>query len=119
LIERLDWNDFKARGVAACSRNRDAGKDGQVVLAHCIQPNTIRHWNSMREGIKMAAEKRAASPAASLTNAPGAFGIAPERLADIAVEVERLCGVVRAAAPQLDFNDEPSAFAATLNDKAR
>jgi hypothetical protein len=67
----------------------------------------------------MAVEKGAASPATSLMNAPGAAGIAPARLADIAIEVERLCGVVRAAAPQLDFNDEPSLFAATLNNKAR
>jgi hypothetical protein len=67
----------------------------------------------------MAIEKNAASPAASLMNAPGASGIVGERLADIAIEVERLCGVVRAAAPQLDFNDEPSLFAATLNNNAR
>jgi hypothetical protein len=66
----------------------------------------------------MADEKSAASPAASLLKAPGAVGIAPERLPDIAVEVERLSGVVRAAAPQLGFNDEPSLFAATLNNKA-
>jgi len=67
----------------------------------------------------MGAEKSAHSPAASLMHAPGASGIAPERLADIAIEVERLSGVVRRAAPQLDFNDEPSVFAATLNNKAR
>ena len=67
----------------------------------------------------MAVEEDAASPATSLMKAPGASGIAPARLADIAIEVERLCGVVRAAAPQLDFNDEPSLFAATLNNKAR
>jgi hypothetical protein len=67
----------------------------------------------------MAVEKGAASPAATLMNAPGASGIAPARLADIAIEVERLCGVVRAAAPHLDFNDEPSLFSATLNNKAR
>jgi hypothetical protein len=67
----------------------------------------------------MAVEKGAASPATTLMSAPGASGIAPARLADIAIEVERLCGVVRAAAPQLDFNDEPSLFAATLNNKAR
>ena len=67
----------------------------------------------------MAIEKNAASPAASLMQAPGASGIAAERLADIAVEVERLSGVVRAAAPQLSFNDEPSFHAATLNNKAR
>ena len=67
----------------------------------------------------MAVEKDAASPATSLMNAPGAAGVAPARLADIAIEVERLCGVVRAAAPQLDFNDEPNLFAATLNNKAR
>jgi hypothetical protein len=67
----------------------------------------------------MAAEKSAASPATSLMQAPGTSGIAPERLADVAIEVQRLCGVVRAAAPQLSFNDEPSAFAATLNNKAR
>ena len=67
----------------------------------------------------MPSDKTAASPAASLMNAPGASGIAPERLADIAIEVERLSGFVRTAAPQLSFNDEPSFFAATLNNKAR
>ena len=66
----------------------------------------------------MAAES-SASPATSLMQAPGASGIRPERLADIAIEVERLSGVVRAATPQLSFNDEPSAFAATLNNGAR
>ena len=67
----------------------------------------------------MAVEKGAASPATSLMNSPGASGIAAERLPDIAVEVERLCGVVRAATPQLAFSDEPSLFAATLNKRAR
>ena len=67
----------------------------------------------------MPTERNAASPATSLMNAPGAAGIAPARLADIAIEVERLTGVVRAAAPQIGFNDEPSLFAATLNSKAR
>ena len=67
----------------------------------------------------MAGEKSAASPAATLMNAPGATGIAPHRLADIAIEVERLSGVVRAAAPQLRFEDEPSGLAATLNNNAR
>jgi len=67
----------------------------------------------------MATEKDAASPATALMKAPGASGIAAERLADIAIEVERLSGIVRAAAPQLSFNDEPSFFAATLNNKAR
>ena len=67
----------------------------------------------------MAVEKSAASPATSLMKAPGASGIAAERLPDIAVEVERLCGVVRAATPQLAFSDEPSFFAKTLNSGAR
>jgi hypothetical protein len=67
----------------------------------------------------MAAENGAASPANSVMNGPGAARIAPERLTDIATEVDRLCGVVRAAAPRLDFNDEPSLFAATLNNRAR
>jgi len=67
----------------------------------------------------MTAENGAASPATSLMNAPGAAGIAPERLPDIAIEVERLSGVVRAATPQLGFDDEPSRFAATLNNNAR
>jgi len=67
----------------------------------------------------MAAENPAATPAASLMNAPGASGIVGERLADIAIEVERLAGVVRAAAPQLDFNDEPSLFAETLGKHGR
>jgi len=67
----------------------------------------------------MAPENSAASPAASLMTAPGTSGITPQRLADIAIEVDRLCGVVRAEAPQLSFNDEPSFFAATLNNTAR
>jgi hypothetical protein len=67
----------------------------------------------------MASEKSPASPATSLMQAPGASGIAADRLADIAIEVERLSGVVRAEAPLLSFNDEPSLFAATLNNKAR
>ena len=67
----------------------------------------------------MAVETNAASPATSLMNGPGASGIAAERLADIAIEVERLCGVVRVVVPQLSFNDEPSLFAATLDNKAR
>jgi hypothetical protein len=50
---------------------------------------------------------------------PGAAGIAPERLPDIAIEVERLSGITRAAASQLSFNDEPSLFAATLTNTAR
>jgi hypothetical protein len=62
---------------------------------------------------------KGASPATSLMNAPGASRITPERLADIAIEVERLCGVVRAAAPALSFDDEPSFFAAMLDNKAR
>ena len=52
-------------------------------------------------------------------NGPGAAGIAPERLRDIAIEVDRLCGAVRAVAPQLAFEDEPSHFAVTLNNNAR
>ena len=67
----------------------------------------------------MAAENSAASPAANLMKAPGTSGVAPERLADISIEVERLCRAVRAGTPQLSFNDEPSFFAATLNNKAR
>ena len=67
----------------------------------------------------MAAEDSAASPATTLMKAPGTSGITPQRLADIAIEVDRLCGVVRTSAPQLSFNDEPSFFAATLNNKAR
>jgi len=67
----------------------------------------------------MAAENGAASPAASLMQGPGAAGIAPERLPDIAIEVERLSGVVQAQAPQLSFNDEPGLFAATLDNTAR
>ena len=68
---------------------------------------------------QMASDKGAASPATTLMQAPGASGIAPGRLADIAIEVERLSGIVRAAAPLLSFNDEPSGFAATVNKKAR
>jgi hypothetical protein len=67
----------------------------------------------------MAVDKSVASPATSLMHGPGASGIAADRLPHIAIEVERLCGVVRQAAPQLAFEDEPSLFAATLNNKAR
>ena len=67
----------------------------------------------------MSVEKGAASPATSLMQGPGASGIAAERLADIAIEVDRLTGVVRAVAPGLAFEDEPSRFAATLNNNAR
>ena len=38
----------------------------------------------------MADEKSAASPAASLMNAPGAAGIAVERLGNIAIEVTQM-----------------------------
>jgi hypothetical protein len=67
----------------------------------------------------MSADKGAASPAASLMTAPGTSHISPQRLPDIAIEVARLSGAVRAAAPALDFSDEPSFFAATLSNKAR
>ena len=67
----------------------------------------------------MATENSAVSPAANLMKAPGTSGITPARLADISIEVERLCGMVRAGAPQLSFNDEPGFFAATLDNKAR
>ena len=67
----------------------------------------------------MAVENSAASPVASLMEAPGASDIAPERLPDIAIEVERLCGAVRGVADQLAFSDEPSFFASTLNSRAR
>lgn len=67
----------------------------------------------------MSGKNDAASPATSLMKSPGAARIAPERLPAIAIEVERLCGAVRAAAPQLAFDDEPGLFAATLNNRAR
>ena len=67
----------------------------------------------------MGGKESAASPATSLMTAPGAAGVAPERLPDIAIEVERLCGAVRAAVPQLAFGDEPSSFAAALHSRAR
>ena len=70
-------------------------------------------------GHQMRGKKSAASPATSLITAPGTARVAPERLSDIAIEVERLCGAVRAAAPQLAFSDEPSFFAKTLNSGAR
>lgn len=68
--------------------------------------------------IGMAIDKSAASTATTLLRVPGTAGIAPERLPDIAIEVERLCGAVRAAAPALGFDHEPSFFAATLNNRA-
>jgi len=67
----------------------------------------------------MVVGKSTISPATSLMKAPGASHIGPERLQHIAIEVERLCGVVRAATPLLEFSDEPSIFAATLNSRAR
>ena len=59
------------------------------------------------------------TPATALMTAPGTSGIAPARLPDIAIEVERLTAAVRAAAPALAFEDEPSLFAATLSKRAR
>jgi len=59
------------------------------------------------------------SPAVSLMTGPGASEIPSERLADIAIEVERLCGAVRRAVPVLAFEHEPSLFAATLAKGAR
>jgi hypothetical protein len=59
---------------------------------------------------------RTASPtlADTLMAAPGTSAIASPRLDDIAIEVERLCGAVRGAAPLLSFGDEPSAFRALI-----
>ena len=62
----------------------------------------------------MPADRGAGSPATSLMNAPGTSHISAERVADIAIEVERLTGFVRGEAPQLSFNDEPGNFAALL-----
>ena len=53
----------------------------------------------------MDGKESAASPAMSLMRGPGARRVTPERLTDIAIEVDRLCGMVRASAPQLSFND--------------
>ena len=79
----------------------------------------IRVRKRLMRGHQMRGKKSAASPATSLITAPGTARVAPERLSDIAIEVERLCGAVRAAAPQLAFSDEPSFFAKTLNSGAR
>jgi hypothetical protein len=51
-------------------------------------------------------------------NAPGASAITPARVGDIAVEVTRLCGAVRGAAPLLAFSDEPGDFRALLDNKS-
>jgi hypothetical protein len=63
-------------------------------------------------------ETDSTSPAVALMTGPGTAGTA-QRLADIAIEVKRLCGAVRSAAPALGFDDEPGGFAATLNQRAR
>jgi hypothetical protein len=60
----------------------------------------------------------ATSPTATLMTGPGTAGTS-ERLPDIAIEVERLCGAVRRAAPALAFEDEPSHFATILSKRAR
>lgn len=67
----------------------------------------------------MTVEKNAASPATTLIMGPGTSAIASERIPDIAIEVERLCGAVRAAASGIGFDDEPGYFAEMLNNKAR
>jgi hypothetical protein len=67
----------------------------------------------------MVVEKSAASPATTLLTGPGTSAIASERIPDIAIEVERLCDAVRAAASGIGFGDEPGYFAVMLNNKAR
>jgi hypothetical protein len=58
------------------------------------------------------------TPADTLMNAPGTSAITPARVGDIAVEVTRLCGAVRASAHLLAFSDEPSDFRALLDCKS-
>jgi hypothetical protein len=64
-------------------------------------------------------KRKSASPADSLTTAPGTSAITPTRMEDIAVEVDRLCGAVRKVMPLLACNDEPARFHALLDRKAR
>ena len=59
------------------------------------------------------------NPADAMMSAPGTASMPPARLADIAIEVDRLCGAVRRAAPLLAFGDEPSDFRALLERCAR
>jgi hypothetical protein len=58
------------------------------------------------------------TPADTLMNAPGASAITPARVSDIAVEITRLCGAVRASAHLLAFIDEPGDFRALLDRKS-
>jgi hypothetical protein len=67
----------------------------------------------------MAVEKSAASSATAPIKGPGTSAIASERIPDIAIEVERLCDAVRAAATGIRFSDEPGYFSVMLNNKAR
>jgi hypothetical protein len=62
----------------------------------------------------MTAERKAPTPAERLMTAPGTSAIAPKRLGDIAVEVDRLSGAVHKAMSALAFSDEPSGFASVL-----
>jgi hypothetical protein len=43
-----------------------------------------------------------------------AIELAPARAAELAKEVQKLNDAVRAALPQLDFNDDPARFSALL-----
>jgi hypothetical protein len=54
-----------------------------------------------------------------ITLPSGSSVIGPERLQDIAIEAERLCGAVRRSASAVTFNDEPSQFRILLDRRAR
>jgi hypothetical protein len=51
--------------------------------------------------------------------AQGSSTSGPERVQEIAIEVERLCGAVRRSASAIAFNDEPCQFRILLERKAR
>ena len=51
--------------------------------------------------------------------AQGSSTSGSERVQEIAIEVERLCGAVRRSASAITFNDEPSQFRILLERKAR
>lgn len=55
------------------------------------------------------------TPADTLMHARGTSAITPARVSDIAVEVARLCGSVRASAHLLAFSDEPGDFRVVLD----
>lgn len=65
----------------------------------------------------MTDESKSSLPPAA--RSPGSPAVKPERVREIAIEVERLCGAIRSSRSAITFNDEPSQYRIMLERKAR